>query len=76
MIWPDNLNKRSQDLIPVYHDAGQFYWLKVKKFLLCKQLFTENTVPLIIPESEVQDIDNKEDWKIAEIKYKINKNMI
>jgi CMP-N-acetylneuraminic acid synthetase len=24
---------------------------------------------LAVPESEVQDIDNEEDWKIAEIKY-------
>ena len=27
--------------------------------------------PIEIPESEVQDIDNEEDWKIAEIKCKI-----
>jgi CMP-N-acetylneuraminic acid synthetase len=26
-----------------------------------------------LPESEVQDIDNEEDWKIAEMKYKILK---
>ena len=30
----------------------------------------ENTVPIVLPESEVQDIDNEEDWKIAEIKFK------
>ncbi len=26
-----------------------------------------------MPESEVQDIDNEEDWKIAEIKYRFFK---
>jgi N-acylneuraminate cytidylyltransferase len=26
-------------------------------------------VPFEMPESEVQDIDNEEDWKVAEIKY-------
>jgi len=29
------------------------------------------TVSIEIPKSEVQDIDNEKDWKIAEIKYKI-----
>ena len=71
MIWPENLNKRSQDLIPAYHDSGQFYWLKVDSFLKHGLLFNEKTVPIEIPESEVQDIDNEEDWKIAEMKYQI-----
>jgi len=75
MIWPENLNARSQDLMPVYHDAGQFYWFKVESFIKQKKLFMDYTVPIEIPESEVQDIDNEEDWKIAEMKYKINKNM-
>jgi N-acylneuraminate cytidylyltransferase len=74
MIWPENLNKRSQDLMPAYHDAGQFYWLKVESFLKQKKLYAENSAPIEIPESEVQDIDNEEDWKIAEMKYRILKN--
>lgn len=73
MIWPENLNKRSQDLMPAYHDAGQFYWLKVSSFIEQKKLFTDNTCTIEISESEVQDIDNEEDWKIAEIKYKLFK---
>ena len=28
-----NLYKRTQDLTPNFHDAGQFYWIKVNKFL-------------------------------------------
>jgi N-acylneuraminate cytidylyltransferase len=71
MIWPQNLHARSQDLMPAYHDAGQFYWFKVDSFMKQKRLFMDCTVPIEIPESEVQDIDNEEDWKIAEIKYKI-----
>lgn len=75
MIWPENLNKRSQDLMPAYHDVGQFYWLNVKSFLEQKVLFGKFTVPIEVPESEVQDIDNEEDWKIAEMKYRILKNI-
>jgi N-acylneuraminate cytidylyltransferase len=75
MIWPENLNARSQDLMPAYHDAGQFYWLRVESFMKQKKLFMNYTVPIEIPESEVQDIDNEEDWKIAEMKFKIFKNI-
>lgn len=73
MIWPENRDKRSQDLMPAYHDAGQFYWLKVESFLGKKALFTENTLGLEIPGAEAQDIDNEEDWKVAEFKYRILK---
>ncbi|MFA7314335.1 MAG: pseudaminic acid cytidylyltransferase [Candidatus Magasanikbacteria bacterium] len=71
MIWPENLNKRSQDLSPVYHDCGQFYFMKTNIFLEQKKLFVEKNAPLIINEMEAQDIDNEDDWKIAELKYKI-----
>lgn len=75
MIWPENLNKRSQDLMPAFHDVGQFYWLKVGTFLKEKVLFGRYSVPVEVPELEVQDIDSEEDWKIAEMKYKILKGL-
>jgi len=71
MIWPENILKHSQDLQPSYHDSGQFYWLDVKSFKKQKKFFPKNAASLILPESEVQDIDTEEDWKIAEMKYKI-----
>jgi pseudaminic acid cytidylyltransferase len=67
--WPEYLSTRSQDLPAAYHDCGQFYVLNTDKFLGSKKIFTDFTVPIEMPESEVQDIDNEEDWKIAEIKY-------
>jgi len=76
MIWPENLNTRSQDLMPAYHDSGQFYWFRTKRFLEDKKILTENVAAIIIPESEVQDIDTEEDWKIAEIKFKILKKCL
>ncbi len=72
MLWPENYAKRSQDLMPVYHDSGQFYCLKTESLLAQMKLFAEHTVPIVVPESEVQDIDNEEDWKIAEMKYRIS----
>jgi len=73
MLWPDNYSKRSQDLDLVFHDAGQFYWFCPSTMLAKRKLFTDNTGSLIISELMVQDIDTIEDWKIAEIKYRILK---
>jgi N-acylneuraminate cytidylyltransferase len=69
MNWPEYMNIRSQDLAPAFHDCGQFYFFKVKEFLINKKLFTENTIAFEIPETEVQDIDSEEDWIFAEMKY-------
>lgn len=69
--WPENAQVRSQDLEPYYHDAGQFYCLNVESFLAQDVLVMRKTVPLILPEMEIQDIDTEEDWKIAELKYRL-----
>ncbi len=71
MIWPEYYNARSQDLKASYHDAGQFYWIKVKSLLEQMRFFSETSLALVLPQMEVQDIDSLEDWQLAEIKYKI-----
>ena len=75
IICPENYKKRSQDLMQTYHDCGQFYWIKTESFLKQKTLFTKNTIPFEINETEVQDIDTEEDWKIAEFKYEYLKKL-
>lgn len=71
MFQPENFPKRSQDLEPAYHDSGTFYWMKTEEFLKQKRFFAARSGAIILPESEVQDIDTEEDWKMAEIKYKL-----
>lgn len=71
MKWPENYQARSQDLEPVYHDAGQFYCLKTEALLSQMKLFPEKTHPLELSELEVQDIDNEVDWALAELKYQL-----
>ena len=71
MIYPENVNKTSQSFVKTYHDAGQYYWFKTSDFLRDKNIFANNTVAIILPETEVQDIDTLDDWKVAELKYKI-----
>ena len=68
--YPAFAGTRSQDLEPVYHDCGQFYLVKTKVFRETGRLVTENTIPYILPEEEVQDIDNFSDWELAELKYR------
>ena len=64
---------RSQDLEPMYHDCGQFCCFKTELFLTKHTLVTENTMGIVCPETEVQDIDTLEDWKLAELKYRMMK---
>lgn len=71
---PDSFQKRSQDLEVIYHDCGQFYWGKTRVLLHTKNLIPENTAAYIVPEAEVQDIDNISDWELAEMKYERMKN--
>lgn len=71
MFQPEYRGKRSQDLEPAYHDAGQFYWLNISRMMDEPQLFTSNSGVLILEETEVQDIDYPIDWELAELKYKM-----
>lgn len=69
--WPENQPKRSQDLEPFYHDAGQFYFYDANVFYQQKNTVELITKALVLPDLEVQDIDNEEDWAIAEMKYQL-----
>lgn len=74
MIWPENYLSRSQDLSPVYHDAGQFYWFSVAALRDKKKLWTENASAFLIPEMQAHDINNLDDWTVAEFKYRYSRN--
>ena len=68
---PENAQVRSQDLTPLYHDAGQFYFFKTEKLLQNRSILTNNTSGIIISEMDAHDIDNEEDWAVAEFKYRL-----
>lgn len=70
MKWPEYMQSRSQDLETVYHDSGQFYALNVNAFFTQKKLFMNHTIPIVLSELEVQDIDTLDDWNLAEQKYR------
>lgn len=69
--YPEYQFSRSQDLDPMYHDSGQFYYFDVNKFNATGKMLGDCIRPIIISEMQAQDIDNEDDWKIAELKYKM-----
>ena len=67
-LYPEFTNTRSQDLTPTYHDAGQWYWIE-SNFLITTDKIKGMSIGVELDSLEVQDIDNPEDWHIAEFKY-------
>ncbi len=68
-LHPENYYARSQDLEKIYHDCNQFFLFKTYALMRDQKLYTEHTLPFILAESESQDIDTMEDWKLMEMKY-------
>ena len=71
MNWPEYAKARSQDLKPAYHDSGTFYWHKIAPWLAGNR----KRGGIVISEELVQDIDTEQDWKMAEMKYRIIHNL-
>ena len=69
--YPEYLKSRTQDLEKVYHDAGQFYFVKTDTLLNEKTVWCKRTAPLVLSELEVQDLDTLTDWKLAQMKYEL-----
>jgi len=69
-LYPEHRLTRSQDLEPVYHDAGQFYWGTARAFLDDMPLFSPRSIGVVLPRLLVQDIDTPEDWEQAEFMYR------
>lgn len=67
--FPECANVRSQDLEPVFHDAGQFYFVRSKVIIEERSLIGACSLPYEVTEDEAQDIDTPSDWKIAEMKF-------
>jgi N-acylneuraminate cytidylyltransferase len=75
MFHPEHFNTRSQDLEEAYHDAGQFYWGQAGAWIRGKPVFSELSVPVILPRHRVQDIDTLEDWERAQWMFKALKTV-
>ena len=68
---PQYALSRSQDLEPMYHDVGMFYFMKSKVL----EGASSGTMFFEMDEACIQDIDTLDDWKLAEQKYRILHNV-
>lgn len=66
-VWDDQAEKRSQDLEPHWHDAGQWYFGRASAFLRDERIYAPSSLGVPIPRWRVQDIDTEEDWIRAEL---------
>ena len=71
MLFEENYHTRTQDLSEVWHDAAQFYWGSKETWKNANKIFLNSSEIVKIPNIVVQDIDTDEDWKNAELVYKI-----
>jgi N-acylneuraminate cytidylyltransferase len=71
MLIPENFDRRSQDLTPTFHDAGQFYWGSPEAWVEDRPIFSERSTIIKLPAYRAVDIDTEDDWKRAELLYKI-----
>ncbi len=69
----NSMTKRTQDLKKVFHDAAQFYLGWSKSWENKKDIFHKNSKFIVFPKLSSMDIDDYEDWKIAELLWKVKK---
>ena len=73
MLFPEKYSSRSQDLEQVYHDSGQFYYMESSIIYNNQPLFSSYTLPFVVSEMSVHDIDTLEDWEVASMKFELLK---
>ena len=63
----ENVEKRTQDLTPVYHDAGTYCF--TTREALDKPTGERDKRWIVVGEMEAQDIDTAEDLEMAKLKF-------
>jgi len=64
---PENFNRRSQDLLETFYDAGQFYWSTNDYWLSNRPEETYRRRLYELPRDRVCDIDTEDDWQFTEL---------
>ena len=68
---PEYDNVNSNYWPQTYQHASQFFWFKTIPVIREQTFMLGNKAGVIVPQYAVQDFDTEDDWKAAEIKYKI-----
>jgi len=61
---------RTQDLEPMWHDAGQFYWATPSRWHESTPLLSR-VIPYEVPHWRIQDLDSEDDWIRAEMIFEL-----
>ena len=64
------LNKNSNDIEPSFYDSGQFYLAKKNNFKKRLSVFKKNNIAIIFKKNQCVDINDQEDWDLANAIYK------
>lgn len=74
-IWNQQIlnNARSQDMTKSYVDAAQFYLGSKEAWLDKKIIYNSDSLIYKVKDWKIIDIDNRQDWKMAELLMKKNK---
>jgi len=67
---PQFFNFRSQDLEPIYHDAGQFSFGRRAAWFSGGASFSMKTKGIVLPRDEAIDIDEPEDLDFAQLVFR------
>ena len=71
--FPKYQRENSQNLEKLYQDAGAFYFYKKREFFkLRKQLIPKKTIPFLLKQSKVVDIDEIDDLNFAKKLFILN----
>lgn len=69
-VYAEHELTRTNDLPKTYHDAGQFYWLDAAAFRAEARILGPGAFGLVLPKYGAVDLDEPEDWVIAEMVYR------
>lgn len=70
MAQPEYLLTHSQNLEPRFHETAQFWWAKSKTWVARKPMQL-NMRGIYVPRWMSQDVDTLEDWKQAEVRWRV-----
>jgi len=71
MAHPDLRTTRTQDLKEHFYEAGMFFWGRRDAFFTDIPIFSEGARIVRIPRERAHDIDEPEDWEMAELAFQI-----
>jgi pseudaminic acid cytidylyltransferase len=69
-LYPEFAQTRTQDLVPAFFDAGQFYWARAATWRAGLSIHGHART-IVLPDWRVVDIDTPDDWARAEMLYRV-----